>query len=171
MRRNFMPPCLTFLHECWDLTWILTPTISWWQWFLRRDHRDVVPYVPVPSLSVTFLVFRAERLALSFSGLKLSSQVILQMPPIGKVMELLVASGSKPFALKRSHIVKSWTEQANPYLIQERKYHRQTQYFQGIWLRPRLKHEKNSAAGSGPSWICDLMWRPPQSHQAIGKWS
>lgn len=171
MRWNFMPPCLIFLHECWDLTWILMPTTSWWQWFLRRDYRDVVPYVPVPSLSVTFLVFGAERLALPFPGLNRLPKSYSKCHQQRKWWSYWLLLEVSHLLWKRSHIVKSWTEQANPYLIQGRKYHRQTQYFQGIWLRPRLKHEKNSAAGSGPSWICDLMWRPPQSHQAIGKWS
>lgn len=136
---------------------------------VERDHRDLVPSVLVPSLVFTFLVFGAERLSSSFPGLKLSSQVTLQMPPKAKVMGPLVAAGSKPFALKRSHTAKSWSEQANPYLIQEKNYHRQIQYFQSTW--PRLKHEKSSSAGSGPFWICELSWRPPQSHQAIEKWS
>lgn len=117
-----MPPPLTFLHECLALTQVLrlamlalyelshlpSSTTAWHgRGFSRRDHRDTVPYVPVPSLIFTCLVFEAEILTLSFPDLKLSSQVTFQMPPKGKVMGLLVASGGKPFALKRSQAVKS----------------------------------------------------------------
>lgn len=43
----------------YGLSRLPSPITAWRQWFLRRDHRDAVPYVPVPSLVFTFLVFGA----------------------------------------------------------------------------------------------------------------
>jgi hypothetical protein len=52
--------------------------------------------------------------------------------------------GVSYFLLKLVMLSKIWTEWADPYLIEERKYETDSQ-FPRLWLRSELKHGKNSS--------------------------